>query len=344
MSPVKGNPVVIFCSLFFLVLAAIIAACGTGYIEISFHKVIQILYTALFHGNEEVNSIEHGIVVLDVRLPRILCAVLVGGSLALAGCVFQAVLLNPLADPYTLGVSSGAAFGAALGFMATIFGFSEPSPYLVPVYAFTGGIATITVVFKLGETDHHFRSDTLILSGVIVSSILSAAIGFLKYLADEQVNVIIFWLMGSLVGKSWLDIGLLGLTLCLVLPVLVYFARDMNVLSFDDATANALGVDAVKTRKILLAMATLLTAVCVSISGIIGFIGLIVPHFFRLITGPDNRILLPASLFGGALLLLAADTVTRSLLPNEIPIGILTALIGGPFFCYLFVKKKGEKK
>jgi iron complex transport system permease protein len=201
-------------------------------------------------------------------------------------------------------------------------------------------MATLAVVFSLAAPDGRFSSNTLILSGVIVAAILSAGIGFIQYLADEQVGVIIFWLMGSLVGKTWTDVALTAFFAFPCLLVMLYFARDLNIMAFGGRTAETIGVDSRRVKKILLVCASLLTAICVSVSGIIGFVGLIVPHLLRLVLGPDNRLLIPSCFFGGAILLLTADTITRAWLPTELPIGVLTSLIGGPFFCYIFRRKQ----
>ena len=258
----------------------------------------------------------------------------------MAGAVFQGILLNPLADPYTLGVSSGAAFGASLALVLGILGITVSTLISVPLFAFLGAMATLIAVFALAAPDGRLSSNTLILSGVIVAAILSAGIGFIKYLADEQVGVIIFWLMGSFVGKTWHDVGLTAVFVLPGLLVMLYFAKDLNIMALGGRTADTLGVDSRRVKKILLVCASLITAICVSVSGIIGFVGLIVPHLLRLILGPDNRLLIPACFFGGAILLLTADTITRAWLPTELPIGVLTSLIGGPFFCYIFRKKQ----
>jgi iron complex transport system permease protein len=210
----------------------------------------------------------------------------------------------------------------------------------VPILAFIGAIGTLAAVFYLSAGDVRLSSNTLILSGVIVAAILSAAIGFIKYMADEEVNIIIFWLMGSFAGKSWQDVLLL---LAIISPCCIftcYFSRDLNIMALGSTTADTLGVDTAKLRRQMLVSASLITAICVAVSGVIGFIGLIVPHMLRMLSGPDNRILLPASFLGGAVLLLIADTVTRAVLPHELPIGVLTALIGGPFFCYIFRRRQ----
>jgi len=336
-----GRKPLIFIGLLFIILIiAIIVATGMGFLKISPSEVITIFWSRLL-GQEAVGiNPTFPFVVMEVRLPRILTSALVGGGLAVAGAVFQAILLNPLADPYTLGISSGAAFGASLAIILTLFGIVIPAWFSIPVFAFMGAMATLIGVFSLASTDNRLSSNTLILSGVIIASILSAGIGFIKYLADEQVSIIIFWLMGSFVGRTWMDVLSTSVVVFPGLFFTLYFARDLNIMALGERTANTLGVDSGRVKKMLLVCASLITAICVSVSGIIGFIGLIIPHLLRMILGPDNRILLPACFLGGATLLLGADTITRAWLPSEIPIGVLTSLIGGPFFCYIFRKKQ----
>lgn len=328
--------------LFGLVLiASIVLTTGMGYLQITPSEVLQIIFNKILQTPLPKNLNEvFPYVVFDVRLPRILLAVLVGGGLAVAGCVFQAILLNPLADPYTLGISSGAAFGAAVALILNIFGIILPFWFSVPLFAFLGAVSTLYVVFALAANDSRLSSNTLILSGVIVSAILSAGIGFIKYLADEEVSIIIFWLMGSLVGTSWVDIVLVAVLFIPAFIVIMYFSRDLNIMSLGSTTSDTLGIETEKVRRTLLIGASLITAACVSVSGIIGFVGLIVPHLLRLVLGADNRVLLPGCFLAGALLLLFADTVTRAFLSAELPIGVLTSLIGGPFFCYIFRRKQ----
>ena len=327
---------------------AIIVSSGSGYINISFADVFKII-ASKFTGNsdflEGMNNI-FSVIVLDVRLPRILTAAIVGAGLSVSGAVFQGILLNPLADPYTLGVSAGAAFGASIAILFNInlftIGLSSCS---VPVFAFAGAIATLFFVIFLASSNSSatrpgLSSNNLILSGIIVAAILSAGISFLKYLADEQVSIIIFWLMGSFASSGWPDVQLTLLFVCAGCLVSFFFARDLNLMALGDRTASSLGVDTKKVTLALLVTASLVAAVCVSVSGIIGFVGLLVPHMTRAVTGPDNRKLIPVSMLVGAILLLCADTLTRAVLPSEIPIGVLTAMIGGPFFCYIFKKRQ----
>jgi iron complex transport system permease protein len=314
-----------------------------GYLDVSIPDVFAILFAKLL-GQGLPSGIDPvaGTVVADVRMPRILAAVLVGGLLGVSGAIFQAILLNPLADSYTLGISTGAAFGASLVIVLQIFGLSLPSGVTIPVFAFGGAVGTLAVVLSLAAGDRRLSSTSLILAGVIVAAILSAAIGFLKFLADEQVGLIVFWLMGSLAGATWSNILLLIPTVLLGTLVAVFYSRDLNIMATGDRAATSLGVNTVRLRLILLTIATLMTALAVSVSGIIGFVGLIVPHLLRHLVGPDNRLLIPLAFFTGGLLLLIADTLTRAVLPSEVPIGILTALLGGPFFCLLFKKRQQE--
>ena len=328
----------VLAGLALAVAALVVLATGLGYIRVSPLEVLRVLagqagWESAAQGLEAVK----GHVVWDVRLPRILTSAVVGAGLAMAGVVFQAILLNPLADPFTLGVSSGAAFGASL---CLLLGLDFLGPYTLTLIAFGGAVGTLLVVLWLANTGDRSSVTSLVLSGVIVAAILSAGISFIKYLAEEQVAVIIFWLMGSFVGRSWLDAGVTALFTALGTLVCLFYARDLNIMGLGDRTARSLGVEVRRTRMALLVAASLVSAACVSVAGIIGFVGLLVPHLMRMLVGPDNRVLLPASALAGAALLLGADTITRAVLPHEVPIGVLAALIGGPFFCYVFRRRE----
>ena len=332
--------------IFLLILGlsvVILVSTGMGYIKIPVAAVVKIILTKISGQLSLIEGLDNlfPVVVIDVRLPRILSAAIVGGGLAISGVVFQGILLNPLADPYTLGVSAGAALGASLALLLNI---GLLGSYSVPLFAFVGAVGTLLFVIYLSSSSGGVSSNNLILSGIIVAAILSAGISFLKYIADEQVAVIIFWLMGSFASKTWMDVSLTLLLVGIGFCVFIFYARDLNLMSLGNRTASSLGVDTRKVTIILLITASLVAAICVSVSGIIGFVGLLVPHMMRLITGPDNRRLVPVSLLAGAILLLVADTITRAVLPSEIPIGVLTALIGGPFFCYIFRKQQAGRR
>ena len=330
-------PQILFLGIVLCLL--VVAASTMGYMKVGFLEVIRMLAVEVLGQERMVGNTDPVIkaIVVDVRIPRILTAVMVGGTLAVSGAVFQGILLNPLADPYTLGVSAGAAFGASIALLLNVAFLGS---FNVPLFAFIGALSSLVVVMYLASSAGSFSSNNLILSGVIVAAILSAGISFLKYMADEQVSVIIFWLMGSLSAKSWTDVLILFFFSGLGVGVCLFFSKDLNLMSLGEKTAGSLGVDHSRMMPMLLVNASLMAAVCVSVSGIIGFVGLLVPHMARMATGPDNRRLIPVSFLSGAILLLSADTVTRAMLPVEVPIGVLTALIGGPFFCYIFRKRQ----
>ncbi|MBF0242625.1 MAG: iron ABC transporter permease [Desulfamplus sp.] len=342
----KSTKAIVFI-LLILLTGLIIISARMGYVDISLIDIFKIIVSKFIGidgltqgvGNSSLSDdiINSWItIVIDVRLPRILTCVIVGAALSLSGVIFQGILLNPLADPYTLGVSAGAAFGASVAILLNL-GAAFVS---VPLFAFTGASLTLFVVIFLSTTGQSsyptLSSNNLILSGIIVAAILSAGISFLKYVADEQVAVIIFWLMGSFASKTWIDVAVTLIFLLIGSVISIIFARDLNLISLGERSASTLGVDTKRVTLILLITGSMLAAVSVSVSGIIGFVGLLVPHMVRFITGPDNRLLIPVATIAGALLLLLADTITRAVLPHEIPIGVLTALIGGPVFCWIF--------
>ncbi|MBU4133543.1 MAG: iron ABC transporter permease [Proteobacteria bacterium] len=328
----------------FVLLGMILISLSMGYISIPIPEIARILVNKLFGNLEIATPLEEtfAAVIFDVRLPRILTCAAVGAALSVSGVLFQGILLNPLADPYTLGVSAGAAFGASIAILLNL-GATFVS---TPVFAFAGACATLFFVVYLSYSPSSkgiasgLSSNSLILSGIIVAAILSAGISFLKFLANEQVSVIIFWLMGSFASKTWMNFWVIFVFLVMGFLIAICFARDLNLISLGDRAASSLGVDIKKVTLLLLITGSMLAAVCVSVSGIIGFVGLLVPHMVRFVTGPDNRRLLPLSMIVGAFLLLFADTITRAVLPHEIPIGILTALTGGPVFCWIFKRSR----
>ncbi len=330
-------------TLVLLLSVEVVASAHMGFMKIPVQEVLQIIREMISGDGSPVTDPVMFSVVADIRLPRIMTCMFAGGTLAVCGAVFQAILMNPLADPYTLGISSGAAFGASLVIVLQLLGLTLPEIFTIPLFAFAGASGTMFLVLALASGGSgRLSSTSLILSGVIVASILSAAIGFLKFLADEQVGIIIFWLMGSFSTASWDSTLLIGPAAVTGTAVAIFYGRDLNVMSTGERTAVTLGVNTVRLRYILLIVCSLMTALCVAVSGIIGFVGLIVPHMLRHLTGPDNRWLVILSFPAGAILLLAADTVTRAILPVEVPIGVLTALIGGPVFCWIFRKKHWE--
>lgn len=272
-------------------------------------------------------------ILFSIRIPRILFAGLIGAALSCAGVVFQGLLRNPLADPYVLGVSGGAAVGAIL---AIVTGLGS-LPFGIPGLAFAGGLLSILLVWGLSGVTGGQRTDRTLLAGVIVNAFFSALIMFLvSVTGGEQIHGVLFWLMGDLAMAGENDILLAAVFLVAGFAVMFLHARDLNILLTGEETALQLGIPVKRTRMLLLISASLVTGAAVSVSGIIGFVGLMVPHIVRMLFGSDHRLLLPASLLFGGAFLIAADTIARIVLaPAELPIGVVTALCGAPYFAYL---------
>ncbi|GBF78403.1 iron ABC transporter [Paenibacillus sp. 598K] len=278
-------------------------------------------------------------IIIQVRLSRVLLAVLVGSCLALAGAAFQGILRNPLADPYTLGVASGSSVGAAF---LILFGMQHViGLWSVPIVAFSTGLVTMFAVFWLARSQGAMGIETLILSGVVVQAFLTAIVSYMVSLSQGVVNEVLFWLMGSLSKRNWGHVRLLLPFVAIGLPLLVYYARQLNLLAMGERHAAHLGMRVERTKLTVLVLSTLLTAAAVSVSGVVGFVGLVVPHIVRLLVGPDYRLIVPLSAIGGGIYVLWADTLARTLTsPKEIQLGIVTALIGAPFFAYLLKRRK----
>ena len=276
-------------------------------------------------------------ILLFIRLPRVLFAGVVGASLAASGAIFQSLLRNPLADPYILGISGGAAVGAIIGILVG----AGAVPFGIPGLAFLGSLATIVLVFGVSGRRTDIQSNTLLLTGVIINAFFSAIILFLvSTSSDAQLHSVLFWLMGDLSFAEGSEVLLTGLFLAAGFLIMAVHARDPNLIVTGEETAMQLGVDVERTKKILFVTASMVTAVAVSVSGTIGFVGLIIPHILRLILGPDHRLLLPASILFGGTFLVAADAIARTVMaPVELPVGVVTALCGAPYFLYLLRRR-----
>lgn len=269
-----------------------------------------------------------------VRLPRLFMAVLVGASLATAGAVMQGVFRNPLAEPGVIGISSGAAVGASA---VIVFGLSFAGPLTLPLFAFLGGLAATIVVYTSARADGRTEVVTLVLTGIAVNAIGGAAIALFTYLGSTQEREqIVFWQLGSLNGTRWQDVAIVAPLVAVGVAVCLLLSADLDLLALGERQAEHLGVRVERLRVVAIVVIALLTGAAVAFCGIIGFVGLVVPHLMRMLLGPGHRLLLPASALGGAVLLVAADLVARTVVPNsELPIGMITALIGGPFFFWL---------
>ena len=315
------------------VLGVVMCLCAfVGTQKISLQKV--------FAGPGEVpgENIDYEIFV-GVRLPRVILAALVGAALACSGVILQAILRNPLADPYILGISSGAGLGVIIAVLSGVtWTFWGGSP--IAVFAFAGALGTVWLVWCIGHFTGKSQVTSLLLAGVVINAFFSAVIMFLTSIAkSEQVYSTIFWLMGNITEKSlsvlWVSAG------CILAGIIVLFtiSHKLNILTLGQEEAKGLGVDPTKIRIIAFGFAAFITAIAVSLSGLVGFVGLIIPHGVRLVFGPDHRQLLPISGIIGSAFLVTADTLARTIVaPAQLPVGIITAIVGGPFFLVLLAK------
>jgi iron complex transport system permease protein len=283
-------------------------------------------------------------IILEVRLPRIMAGVLIGAALAAAGVLYQGVFKNPMADSYVLGVSAGAAVGASVAILSGI-GFVFLELRLVQVAAFLGSLFAMFLVYNISRVGSRVPVTTLLLCGIAVNFFFFALVGILEIVAGNQLPDIVFWLMGGYSNVHWRNIFAV-LPFIIIGIILAYFyARDLNLLAMGEETAHHLGLNVERTKQILLVLASLITAAAVSICGLIGFVGLMIPHLTRLVIGPDHRILFPTSTIIGAIFLVICDDLARVVATPfastlEIPVGIITMLFGAPFFIFLLKKKK----
>ncbi|WP_430110492.1 FecCD family ABC transporter permease [Paenibacillus sp. B1-33] len=330
-----------------LLLLSVVGCLAVGSVRMPMGEIAQIL---LHHipGMDQVIPVTwddaSAQIMMKVRFPRVLLALLVGAALGVAGTAFQGVLRNPLADPYTLGVSSGASVGAALliyfGLQYALFG-----EWTIPVVAFATGVATLMVVIKLASEQGKIPIETLILSGVVMQAFLGSIVSFLVAMTNQTINEILFWVMGSLAMRGWSYTLVLAPYLAVGIVILIVYARPLNLLALGERQASHLGLHVERTKWAVLLTATMITAAAVSVSGVIGFVGLVVPHLLRLIVGPDYRYLIPLSAIGGAIYVMWADTIARTAFaPTEIPLGVVTAFLGAPFFAYLLMRNKRAKR
>jgi iron complex transport system permease protein len=281
-------------------------------------------------------------ILLQVRLPRVLLAAVLGGALTVAGVVFQALLRNPLADPYVLGVSGGAAIGGVVGLLLGVGRAAAPLAELgLPAFAFAGALASLLLIERLATVGGRLTVYTLLLTGAVFNALSGAVIFFLQSVASfEELHAMVFYLMGQVPALGYRRLALLAAAVTLGTIALYRMARDYNTLSLGEEAALQLGVDVERIKRRTFVFGSLLTALAVSVAGLVGFVGLIVPHLLRLLLGPDHRLLLPVAFLGGAGFLVLADLAARLLVaPNELPVGVVTALVGGPFFLALLRRR-----
>jgi iron complex transport system permease protein len=336
-----------------LLIVVVVFATTLGSVHIPFTTTFQVLLSQLpfidiTPASPEIYGMQLSLeslqtIILDIRLPRILLAGLVGAALAVAGATYQGLFRNPLADPYLLGVASGAGLGATIA-MLTPFTLAWMSFGAVPLFAFIGAVGAVAVVYLLARVGKTLPATTLILAGVALSALLASVTSYLMYISGEDLHGIVSWLLGGLYLTNWSQVWIVLPCVLAGLAVIWIHARPLNVMQLDEEQAQQLGINVERVKLILLAAATLITSSAICFTGLIGFVGIFIPHAVRLIWGPDYRFLLPLSTLVGAIFLILADTLARSIiLPTGIgiPVGIITAFCGAPFFLYLLRRRKG---
>jgi iron complex transport system permease protein len=307
-----------------ILVACVVLALALGPAALSLGRIWSLVTSGPVRGDLD------SAIFWQIRMPRVLVAGLVGAELAVAGVILQDLVLNPLTDPYVTGVSSGAALGATFGIVLHL----AQLPWMA-VLGLAGGLATLAVVWSAARRRGRIDVFVLLLAGVTISYLASAVVTVLMIKANEDMHAIIYWLMGSFSGRGWPEVEI-ALAAVPLMIVPLFLTREMDILLQGEKRALELGVEVERTKRLLLVVAGVLTAIAVSVSGIIGFVGLVVPHIVRLLVGPGHRSLLPVSLLGGAAMMVVADLLSRTVIsPNEIPVGVVTTFVGAPLFVYL---------
>ncbi len=331
----KWQVILITLALALFICCIVATTLGTAKVKIgdSLEMVLhQIPILGQFVDIDDVSK-THQSIVKNIRLPRIILSVLVGISLSISGTTFQGLFKNPMADPFVIGISSGAALGATL---AIVFKLNT-----ISFFAFLGAVGATFLVYNLAKIKSKIPVTTLLLSGIAVGQFLTAIMSFLMVIFSNDLNKIIFWTLGSFATKGWVEVRLLLIPAVIGWSLLYYFAKDLNIMLLGEESAQHLGIKVERIKVIILLINSFIVAIVVSVSGIIGFVGLVIPHIARLYVGPDHRILIPVAGLTGGIFMLFVDTIARTIIsPMEVPVGIITALIGGPFFIYLLRKKK----
>lgn len=327
-------------------LLSILLGISIGTVSVPIFTIIQIIMSKLF-GFISLDQIDpmFSSIVLNIRLPRVILAGLVGASLAIAGAAFQGLLRNPLADPYTLGVSSGASVGAVL---TLFFQLSIPfiGSFTLPLLSILFSWVTIFLVLAFArKIERSMRVETIILTGIIFSSFLGAIISLMIALTGDELRQIIGWLLGSVSMRGWEYIKIILPFFVLGSVILIFNAKELNAMSFGEERAHHLGVNVQKRKLMILTAGSILTGAAVAVSGTIGFVGLVIPHLSRLLWGPDHRHLLPLSIITGSGFLILADLISRTIIsPTELPIGVITALFGAPVFALILLQRKRTER
>lgn len=325
-----------------LVFLTALLAATIGSAEIHFLDAFRSLGGKLV-GAPEILPKTQAMILYSIRWPRVLLALTTGAALSMAGLTLQGLFRNPLADPYIVGISSGSAFGAAVA-ITTKVGSQYFGNLAVTGSAFLGAMAALWMVYRLGTEGRILRQGRVLLAGIAIGQLFSAGLSILMVFYSQQMDKVVYWTMGSLAGQPMQVVGLCAAIVVIGYAIIFHYRHEMNLILLGEDTANSMGVHTERVKRILLVTASLVTASVVSFTGIIGFVGLITPHIVRLLTGPDHRTLLPMSVMWGGIFLCWCDTLARTLAsPLEIPIGIVTAIIGAPFFLWLLTHREGSE-
>ncbi len=330
--------------LLLVLFILIIVAASFGAANLSLKDSVLILLTQIpgLEDKQMMGQLEEVYIkiIWQVRMPRILLAGLTGCGLSIVGATFQAIFKNPLADPHILGISSGAALGATVAMLTGVtipfLGFG-----MVGAFAFLGALLTVLLVYQITCIGNKISTTNIILTGTAISTMFSSVISLLMSFHHDQIEKVYLWTLGSFSAATWNKVGFLTVFVVIAGLVILFFQKELDVITIGNDTAQSVGIDLPKTRKILIVFASLLVAACVSVSGIIGFVGLIIPHCMRILFGPKHKKLLPLSALGGAIFMIFCDTLGRNLVaPSEIPVGVITAIIGTPYFIFLLQHNK----
>ena len=331
-----------------LLVIVIVLSASLGSANISVMDCFRIMASRLpgirhFVDIGDIKEV-HRTIVIDVRLPRILLAGLTGCALAVVGAAFQGLFRNPLSDPHILGVSSGAALGATFAMLSGI-SFRIGSLGFVGICAFAGAIITVFAVYTLSRVGGRNHITSMLLTGTAISTMLSSIISLLMSLHRDEIEKVYLWTLGSFSSATWGKVQYLACFVGIGVIVILCFSNDLNVLLTGEDSAKSLGINITLVKRILIVFASLLVGACVSVSGIIGFVGLLIPHCTRLIVGPDHRKLLPFCCFVGAIFLIVCDTLARTITqPSELPVGVITAIFGAPYFIFLLYYNQKKMK
>jgi ABC-type Fe3+-siderophore transport system, permease component len=335
---------ILFCLMVFAALIEVVVCTAVGAADIPFNGAVKAVLSKIPLLKDMINlsgiKESHVIIITGLRLPRVILSAVIGAGLSSVGTSFQGIFKNPLADPYIIGASAGGALGAAAAIVVgSRVGLNSFG--VVSIFAFCGSLSASCIVYMLGKVGARLSTSAIILSGVALNSMLSAILSLILLFNRQQATQIVYWTMGSFSAGGWNQVLIAVPGVVIGIVILYFFSRDLNLMTLGEETAQHLGVDTSLLKKIILLTGSLITGLSVAVSGIIGFVGIVIPHIMRLIFGPDNRTLIPFASIGGAMFLMGVDALSRVLIPpSEIPVGILTAAVGGPFFIYLLLKSK----